>query len=94
MLDQDNVVISGAGIPLIMDFGISHLISSTTTVETATAAHKGSLRWQARELVVDELLQNVAIHHTKESDVWAFGMTCLVNIYILALRSYTDPSVN
>ena len=63
-----------------MDFGISHLISSTTAAETATAANKGSLRWQARELLVDsEPLEDAVVHHTKESDIWAFGMTCLVS---------------
>ena len=82
MLVQDNVVVSGAGIPLIMDFGISHLISSTQTVETATAAGKGSLRWQARELLADDgFQQDGAVHHSKESDIWAFGMTCLVNLH-------------
>ena len=64
-----------------MDFGISHIINSSTTVETATSASKGTLRWQARELLADdETDQDEATHHTKESDVWAFGMTCLVNI--------------
>lgn len=65
-----------------MDFGVSHLISSITPVETATAANKGSLRWQARELLADENGRDVVAHHTKESDVWAFGMTCLVNSHL------------
>ena len=65
---------SEAGVPLVMDFGISHLIGSTTRAETATAANKGTLRWQARELLV-----GTVAHHTKESDIWAFGMTCLVS---------------
>ena len=66
---------SEAGIPLIMDFGVSHLISSKTGAETATNANKGSLRWQAREL----LMETVA-HHTKESDIWAFGMVVYVRL--------------
>lgn len=67
-----------------MDFGISHILISTTTVETATAANKGSLRWQARELLLDELSSGSegAAHHTKESDIWAFGMTCLVRFLL------------
>ena len=64
-----------------MDFGISHLISSATAVETATSAEKGSLRWQARELLVEDSEQDAVAHHTKESDIWGFGMTCLVRLY-------------
>ena len=75
---QENVVISSAGVPLIMDFGVSHMIISTTTVETATDAQRGSLRWQARELLVNETHTDDTPHHTKQSDIWAFGMTCLV----------------
>lgn len=65
-----------------MDFGISHLVISTSTAETATSAQKGSLRWQARELLVDRPSSDdsayTTFHHTKESDIWAFSMTCLV----------------
>lgn len=86
MIIQDNVVVSSDGVPLIMDFGISHILISTTTAETATAANKGSLRWQARELLADEapLDELSVMHHTKESDVWAFGMTCLVHFSFLS----------
>lgn len=62
-----------------MDFGISHLLISATTVDTATAANKGSLRWQALELLDESPSDGLdAAYHTKESDIWAFGMTCLV----------------
>lgn len=59
---------------------MSHLITSSSTAETATAAFKGTLRWQARELLdQDASADDVEFpHHTKESDIWAFAMTCLV----------------
>lgn len=83
---QDNVVISSTHIPLIMDFGISHLLSSTQTIDTATAADKGTVRWQSRELLFgpDGPSSDASdpLHHTKESDIWAFGMTCLVSIFL------------
>lgn len=47
-------MVSEAGIPKIMDFGISHVISSTTTVETATDAYKGTVRWMSRELLFSD----------------------------------------
>lgn len=36
--------------PLIMDFGISHLLQSTATVETATTSTEGTKRCMAIEL--------------------------------------------
>ena len=67
--------------PLIMDFGISHLLHSTTaTVETATAATKGSIRWMAIELfnASGQGGEEESSVHTTQSDVWAFGMTIYV----------------
>ena len=43
-------MVSPYGVPLIMDFGISHLLANTSTFESATKADKGSLRWMAIEL--------------------------------------------
>lgn len=63
-----------------MDFGISHLLTSTSTFETATRAEKGSARWMAIELflVTGESSPEEDVH-TMMSDVWAFGMTVLVS---------------
>lgn len=74
--------------PLIMDFGISHLLQSTATVETATTSTKGSIRWMAIELFkgpgqdVDETEENDGTVHTTQSDVWAFGMTIYVRSFL------------
>lgn len=66
---------------MLMDFGISHILEGT---QTATNADNGSIRWFAPELLSAE-----ATAHTKESDVWALGMTILVRtgIFIRALWS-------
>lgn len=73
---------------MLMDFGISHLLSTVATKETATRASKGTTRWMAPELLSldsedsekssqdSQLEDNV---HTKESDVYALGMTYYVS---------------
>lgn len=73
--------------PLIMDFGISHLLQSTATMETATTSTKGSIRWMAIELFngsgqgADETDESDSTVHTTQSDVWAFGMTIYVRVH-------------
>lgn len=70
---QENVLIDLDGNPLVSDFGISHLVSlSTTLIATTGGNAKGSLRWMAIELFTDD------ISFSKEADVWAFGMTVYV----------------
>lgn len=70
---------SPGGVPMLMDFGISHLLVSSATKETATAASKGTVRWIAPELFnSDSELDSEKNKHTKESDIWALGMTYLV----------------
>lgn len=72
IVPQDNVVLSRDNVPMLMDFGISHIVEGT---ETATHADKGSIRWLAPELLSPEVA-----YHTKESDIWALGMTYLVSL--------------
>ncbi|EJC97441.1 kinase-like protein [Fomitiporia mediterranea MF3/22] len=73
-LKADNVLINQFGTPLICDFGISRMLSATASVAAITSGGlKGSIRWMAYELLDFESLDGG--HHTKESDVWAFGMT-------------------
>ena len=62
-----------------MDFGISHMLAegSTMTIETATGAGKGSMRWQAPELLCGDVSENDV--HTEASDIWALGMVYLVS---------------
>ena len=60
---------------MVMDFGLSHLLAGVSTVESATNAERGSLRWQAPE----QFKPGDAVH-TKQSDIWALGMTYLVGL--------------
>ncbi|THH03007.1 hypothetical protein EW145_g6609 [Phellinidium pouzarii] len=76
-LKAANVLISPSGVPLLIDFGISHLTLATSTLESATDARKGTFRWLSPELIFPKDGEQDADVHTKESDVWAFGMTCL-----------------
>lgn len=59
---------------MLMDFGLSHILLGITA-ETATRADNGSLRWLAPESLAEKDA------HTRESDVWALGMTYLVRYY-------------
>ncbi|EJC99208.1 kinase-like protein [Fomitiporia mediterranea MF3/22] len=71
-LKADNVLISNHGEPLICDFGMARMLSASLTLAaTSSGGIKGSLRWMAYELLD---FSNDS-HHTKETDVWAFGMT-------------------
>lgn len=92
---QDNVLVSPLGLPLLMDFGISHLLQSTSTFETATDCSKGSTRWMAIELFdVSMGNQCGAETHSFSSDVWAFGMTALVSKLLLLIgRSHLRPRI-
>ena len=59
-----------------MDFGISHMLSTTTQyAETTTSGEIGSIPWMAPELLnpADTCI------HTLASDIWAFGMVVFVS---------------
>lgn len=66
-LKGDNILISILGKPLLADFGISHII--TTSAASTTTGVGGSVRRMAVELLAME-----AGKHTKQTDVWAYGM--------------------
>lgn len=71
---QDNVMISAEGKPLLADFGIS--LIRGLDMYTVTCNPRGTIRWFAPELLIGE--GDGPINHTKETDIWAFGMTLLV----------------
>jgi len=81
-LKSDNVLISQDRRGLLTDFGISRM-ESITKGYTMTKGIRGSTRWQAPEyLPLNDLeggsptsLTFSSPPHTKETDVWAFGMT-------------------
>ena len=69
---------SPEGNPKLMDFGISHMMSTAIQyTETATTGDKGSVQWMAPELLNPEDTHNHI--HTSASDIWAFGMVVLVS---------------
>lgn len=62
-----------------MDFGLSHLQSSTSTFESATDGGNGTIYYMAIELLATE--DEAELEHTTHSDVWAFGMVSQVCQY-------------
>lgn len=65
--------------PVLMDFGLSHLQSSSSTYESATDGSNGTVDYMAIELLDAE--EDVKLEHTIHSDVWAFGMVAQVSLY-------------
>ncbi|KAL5526660.1 hypothetical protein ACEPAF_8384 [Sanghuangporus sanghuang] len=83
-LKADNILISKYYQPLICDFGISRILDSSQSafVSTTHDGHaKGSMRWMAVELL--DPCEDVEPKHSKETDVWAFGMT----LYEMVLKN-------
>ncbi|KAH8110483.1 kinase-like domain-containing protein [Phellopilus nigrolimitatus] len=76
-IKPDNVLISFSGHPLICDFGISRMLFTSRMSSSLTGDLKGTLRYIAVELLKVGSDDQLLITHSKESDVWAFGMTVL-----------------
>ncbi|KAL5504022.1 hypothetical protein ACEPAH_8095 [Sanghuangporus vaninii] len=75
-LKADNVLIGENWQPLICDFGISRMLDSSQSHFVSTTHNgspRGSTRWMAIELYKPD--EGVVPKHSKETDVWAFGMT-------------------
>ena len=88
---QDNVLISGSGIPQICDFGISRILAASETHSSKSSGNlRGSTRWMAIELLK---ITDSGPHpkHTLETDVWAFGMTIHVRM-LHSICSVSDMS--
>ena len=64
---------------MIADFGISRLLLNSVTL-AGTSNLQGNVCWMAPELLDVSLMDESATHqlHTRESDVWAFGMVISV----------------
>ena len=82
MLIQDNVLIDSDGNPKLCDFGLSRALEDTSLWQTTTKQAPGTLRWQSPELLSSETARV-----TIQSDIYAFGMTCLVRpLFPLSVR--------
>jgi len=76
-LKSDNVLVSSTGTPLLTDFGISKLQSSSTTGYN-TETIRGSTRWLACEFFeISDNDDEPPPTHNEKTDVWSFGMTIL-----------------
>lgn len=62
------------GRPRIADFGLSRVVDVASL--TASTGIKGTLRWQAPELVHPNRYRGDGRVNVK-TDIYAFGMTCL-----------------
>ncbi|TDL26791.1 kinase-like protein [Rickenella mellea] len=73
-LKCENILVSNnpEGTPLLMDFGLSRLLEISQKILSSREGG-GTCRWMAIELLQTQL--GVSTSATKESDVWAFGMT-------------------
>lgn len=85
---QANVLVDASGRPCITDFGLTRFIHSQPSIAaTSTFSGKGSLRWQAPELIRTISGEQGNMNITTESDVYAYGCVCLeVMIMLLALN--------
>ncbi len=71
-IQQSNVLVNDNGKACLSDFGLGRLleVSGFTTKQVG-----GTCRWMAYELIYDD--GEEPARHTRETDVWAFGMTIL-----------------
>jgi serine/threonine protein kinase len=76
---QANVLIDSNGIPCLCDFGLSRIMEETYQT---TAGSGRSLRWKSPELIGEG-----EPRETVHSDIYAFGMTCIVRPLLLVSES-------
>ncbi|CAE6421319.1 unnamed protein product [Rhizoctonia solani] len=67
-----NVLIASNGVAKLTDFGVSTMCESSIMFSATTTSQTLSMRWVAPELLLEQSVK------TKESDVYALGMTILV----------------
>ncbi|TDL22521.1 kinase-like protein [Rickenella mellea] len=75
-----NVIIDGAGQPLIADFGLTKVIDSQASVsfENSTSfGGRGNVRWHAPEVLHASRFNLQRSGVTKETDVYAYACVCL-----------------
>jgi len=71
-LKAENVFVDGDGSLRIGDFGLSRMLSNESFWVTSATKVAGTIRWMAPELLGDQ-----APNISKETDIYAFGVTAL-----------------
>jgi serine/threonine protein kinase len=71
--------VSNEGWPLLTGFGISRLNYDGITLSGASIL-KGNVRWMAIELIEPGVHEQRHNFHTRQSDIWAFGMVVYVSV--------------
>ncbi|KAI5116420.1 hypothetical protein M0805_001383 [Coniferiporia weirii] len=77
-LRATNVLIDDEGQPKLADFGLAKVVDSqANSVAASTFNGKGSMRWQAPELLTSSLFPGASLGISTSSDVYAFAAVCL-----------------
>ncbi|KLO09059.1 kinase-like protein, partial [Schizopora paradoxa] len=75
-LKCSNILVNDAGNPQLSDFGLSTVEPFQTIISGSTSFSGGNPRWSAPELIFPNLFGSSG-KSTRESDVYAFGMTAI-----------------
>ncbi|EJC98173.1 kinase-like protein [Fomitiporia mediterranea MF3/22] len=75
-IKSDNVLVSDSGDARICDFGYTRMIDASKSLVNLSTGIKGTPQYLAYELLADP---SKYTKHSKESDVWAFGITVFVS---------------
>ncbi|EJD06479.1 kinase-like protein [Fomitiporia mediterranea MF3/22] len=77
-IKSDNVLVSSSGDALICDFGYTRIINASQSLAHLTTGNgmTGTAHYLSYELIAYSATYS---EHSKESDVWAFGMTVYVS---------------
>ncbi|EJC98188.1 WD40 repeat-like protein [Fomitiporia mediterranea MF3/22] len=70
-IKSDNVLVSNTGDALLCDFGCARMMSATRSLVNFSSGIRGTSRYLACELLA---LSGQSTGHTKQTDIWAFGM--------------------
>ncbi|TDL15389.1 kinase-like protein [Rickenella mellea] len=77
-LRAGNILVDDDGQPRITDFGLSKVMDSQASSIVATSfSGKGTMRWQAPELLNATRFEGESAGVTTKSDVYAFSFVCL-----------------
>lgn len=75
---QANVLVDRNGMARIADFGLAKIIDSQASTVVATSFNgKGTMRWQAPELLTTSRFEGETGDVTAKSDIYAFACLCL-----------------